>query len=137
MRERYWILDENNDPVPVEDVVQWAEKFMSQDRQVAKTQLQGAAVSTVFLGLDLNPGDGPPWLYETLVFEDADADFEIASLGPWRASTKEQALEAHRNVVAAVEQELEDYHEHMRKARERSQNTQERGRILKWRKKPK
>ncbi len=72
----HWILDEENEPVALEDdqVVDWA-RWMSANqerRRVALDVLMGkdgpTTVSTVFLGIDYGFGQGPPVLWETAVF---------------------------------------------------------------------
>ena len=55
-------------PVPCEDVLVWAQSFENSDRTVAKTTQNDILVSTVFLGIDHNFGDGPPLLFETMIF---------------------------------------------------------------------
>lgn len=52
-------------------------------------------VSTVYLGLDHSWGDGPPLIFETMVFTDGPLDEEC-----WRYSTREDALRGH---AAAIE----------------------------------
>jgi len=55
--------------VPVDDGVAWARYFESADRIVAQTTVtEDVIVSTVFLGLNHQFGDGPPLLFETMVF---------------------------------------------------------------------
>ena len=68
------------------------------ERHVQQTELGNSVVSTVFLGLDYSFGDnlGIPILYETMVFGGALAD-EMQ-----RYSTKEQALEGHREMCNRV-----------------------------------
>ncbi len=64
-------LDEAGDPVPCEDVLEWAAWFerSDEDRVVAKTELpSGTTVSTVFLGIDHAFGGGDPVLWETMLF---------------------------------------------------------------------
>jgi hypothetical protein len=65
-----YVLDEDNNPLPMEDIEAWAKWFETHDRHVADTQLpNGIRVSTVFLGLDHNLGlIGPPVLWETMIF---------------------------------------------------------------------
>jgi hypothetical protein len=71
-----YILDADGEPVLCDDLIAWVEWFertrldrsrvIAQDvdeRDPAKTVM----VSTVFLGLDHQFGDGPPVLWETLV----------------------------------------------------------------------
>lgn len=63
-------------------------------QRVGNTKAGDATVSTVFLGLDHRYGDGPPQLFETLVFG-----------GPFdgwmdRCATWEQAEAMHEKAVA-------------------------------------
>jgi hypothetical protein len=53
-------------------------------------------VSTVWLGLNHNYGDGPPLIFETMVFPTGSYSEEYCQ----RYSTKEQAKEGHDRVVA-------------------------------------
>jgi hypothetical protein len=59
----YWILDENNQPQRV-DVQTWGEWFGTiGNRSIGYTQITSELyVSTVFLGIDHQFGDGPPLL---------------------------------------------------------------------------
>jgi len=54
--------------VASDDLMAWARCFESADRVVAKTTINGVDVSTVFLGLDHQFGEGPPLVFETMVF---------------------------------------------------------------------
>ena len=65
-------------------------------RVVAKTTIGASEVSTVWLGLDHGFGDGPPLIFETLVFGGVLAD-EM-----YRYSTEEQALKGHAEMCARV-----------------------------------
>ena len=76
-RPMYYILDDHGDPVAVDDVITWGLWFeaASKDRRrVVSSDFDESDpaktihVSTVFLGLDHQFGDGPPILWETLVF---------------------------------------------------------------------
>lgn len=67
MRPMYYKL-EGHTPVPIEDVLEWASGFDRTTRRVAQTMIGEARVSTVFLGLDHSYGEGPPILFETMVF---------------------------------------------------------------------
>jgi hypothetical protein len=66
-----------------------------EDRRVARTDIsEGVDVSTVHLVLDHQYGDGPPLIFETMIFGgDHDQDC-------WRYSTEEQAQAGHDAVVA-------------------------------------
>ena len=57
----------DGEPVPCEDIIEWATWFETADRVVAKSTKDDIEVSTVFLGTDHQFGDGPPLLFETMV----------------------------------------------------------------------
>lgn len=64
--------------------------------RVAKTEIGGALVSTVFLGIDHQCDEGPPLLFETMVFGGPlDEEQE-------RCSTWAEAEEQHRRMVDRV-----------------------------------
>lgn len=59
-------------PVKV-DLMTWATWFEKAERHVAETGIRDRLstkpyISTVFLGLDHSFGDGPPLLFETMIF---------------------------------------------------------------------
>ena len=62
----YYIL-EGHEAVKT-DLMTWARMFEKADRVVRKTTIGDAEIITVFLGLDHQFGDGPPLLFETMVF---------------------------------------------------------------------
>lgn len=67
MSEHYIL--EGKKAVPA-DLMTWAKWFERGERIVAKTGDHGAKVqvSTVFLGLDHQWGNGPPLVFETMIF---------------------------------------------------------------------
>lgn len=81
------------------DLLEWGEWFESSGDQriVARTEIGGVRVSTVFLGLDHNfRREGPPILFETLVFGGPlDQEQE-------RYATYEEAEAGHRRMVRRV-----------------------------------
>ena len=79
----YWILEEKT-PVPTEDVLTWGRFFENtKNRTVSTTDLDDDVyISTVFLGMDYQPGDGPPLLFETLVFR-GPLDGEMDRYSTW------------------------------------------------------
>lgn len=93
MSEHY-ILD-GKIAVPVDDVLEWARRFDQKTKRVAKDEVApGVVVSTVFLGLNHQYGDGPPLIFETRIFGgDHDQDMD-------RCSTWEEAEEMHHRMVA-------------------------------------
>jgi len=85
------------------DLMTWARWFETSsraDRIVARTELAECTVSTVFIGLDHNLGDGPPHIFETLVLGGKLAD-EME-----RYSTWEQAEAGHEVMVGRVRETL-------------------------------
>ncbi len=64
-----YILD-GHTPVPEPDTLKWARWFEDNGatRHVADTQIAGIRISTVFLALDHSFSDGPPELFETMIF---------------------------------------------------------------------
>lgn len=68
----YYILD-GKTPVPA-DLMAWARWYETADRSVAKSAVGPYRVSTVFLGLNHQFGEGPPLLFETMVFGPEGAD---------------------------------------------------------------
>lgn len=61
----WYDLDENNNPVPAKSP---PGKIGTTEWRVAKTNILGAKISTVFLGLDHSFGDKQPILWETMIF---------------------------------------------------------------------
>lgn len=89
-----YILDDDNNPVPTDDVVEWGKFFKTNNRQLAEDFVRNSRISTVFLGLDHSHSDnGPPILYETMIF---GGKFDGEQ---WRYRTRAEALDGH---VAAV-----------------------------------
>jgi hypothetical protein len=98
-RPSRYILTSDGTPVPCESLIAWALWIENSDeeRQVARDELPGGSeVNTVFLALDYNWGDGPPVLFETMVFG-----------GPHdrlvkRYTTRAEALAGHARIVAEL-----------------------------------
>jgi hypothetical protein len=85
---------EGKTPVP-SDLMTWA-RSMNKPRHVGNDKINGVHVSTIFLGMNHQYGDGPPLLFETMVFGgEFDQEQE-------RYSTYEEAEAGHARWVAAV-----------------------------------
>lgn len=96
MRPRYYILD-GHYPKAVDDMMEWAMWFEGfENRRVAKTEIGEVTVSTVFLGLDHSFSNGPPVLFESMVFE-GPLDGETRRYSTWR-----DAEIGHEELVRAV-----------------------------------
>ena len=113
---QWYILDANHQPVPVDDVMEWARFFENdQARRVAKTHIHGLFVSTVFLGLDHGWFGGKPVLFETMIFCDEDnapPEIYFEQIQNWchdyqmRYSTWDEAVKGHEQVVTIIREGL-------------------------------
>lgn len=77
----------------------------SNRRTIARDEVGPFTVSTVFLVLDHRMlGEGPPLLYETMIFDPADSldDSPEFTGSPMRTATREAALAMHDQVVATA-----------------------------------
>lgn len=110
----HYILDEDGrTPIPCPDHEKWAKWYEThwfEGRQVAEDFVtmptdsiikailfsKVIRVSTVFLGLNHNWGEGPPLLWETLI----DAQNHDHTL--FRYTTYEAAAAGHHTIVAAI-----------------------------------
>lgn len=86
-----YILDEDGNPEPCDDLMRWARWFEGSDRVIGRHKYEGAEVSTVFLGM--KHGD---CLYETMVFGG-----ELDQLTE-RYQTKAEAAKGHLEVIEKV-----------------------------------
>lgn len=100
MRNLYYLLDENKNPYPIEDLSTWAQKLeLSGTREVKQEEIDEHYISTVFLGLDHNhSSEGAPILFETMVFS-PNPDYNQYQD---RYETWDQALEGHKRVCEFV-----------------------------------
>jgi hypothetical protein len=97
----YYILDDDGEPVSVDDGRVWAAWFETAQRVVQQDRFGTILVSTVFLGLDHRFGaPGPPVLWESMVFGGA-LDGEQR-----RYTTKADAIAGHAELCALVQLEL-------------------------------
>ena len=88
----------NGVPIQEPDLIKWGLWFEDHNdqRMVERTKIGDAEISTVFLGLNHAFGEGPPLLYETMVFGGA---LEGEML---RTATLEEAKAAHEHLSARV-----------------------------------
>ena len=103
MKELHYIL-QGKLAVPVRDVLEWGRWFETADRKVARTTVGPVDVSTVFLGLDHSFGDGPPLLFETMVFDSDGGVTDWAGLDICeRYPSWEEAEKGHKKVCQRVQ----------------------------------
>ena len=97
-----YILEGKN-PVRCPDVHAWGLWYQTADRHVGFDSVGLYDVSTVFLGLDHQFGDGPPMLFETMVFLTDPPDGERGKdFASDRYSTWEEAEKGHELTCAIV-----------------------------------
>jgi hypothetical protein len=91
----YYILHADHTVTSTTDVIEWARQFEgSHYRRVALTNAKyRAEVSTVFLGIDHSLSNGPPLLFETMVFGGPMHNNQV------RYSTYDEALRGHDLMV--------------------------------------
>jgi hypothetical protein len=94
----HYKLDRLGQPQLCDDLLEFARWFETFDRKLAHTEFpDGTYVSTVFLGLDHNWSDGPPILWETMIF--SNSDFAKQFDGEQRRySSREAALVGHNQL---------------------------------------
>jgi hypothetical protein len=99
---QYYILNDNREAVPCANLEAWARGFDEARRRVGETFVGPYRVSTVFLGINHRHfGDGPPILFETMVFEGDDGDVDMD-----RCSTWAEAEAMHADFVARYQAKL-------------------------------
>jgi len=96
MNDKHYILDENKRIKSV-DLMTWAKWFEKRERIVKQERIGPSKVSTVFLGIDHNFGDGPPILWETMVFGGSLDQEQNRCAGDW-----DQAEAMHLDMVERV-----------------------------------
>jgi hypothetical protein len=116
-RPYFAVLDEEHNVIVTSDIQEFGRFFeQSEKRVVAKTQISGLLVSTVFLGINHGflSGQRPFW-FETMVFADDDRAMppEVeALLSKWREgqqqrySTWREAEEGHARMVQIIQEGL-------------------------------
>jgi len=77
-------------------LMEWARAFEADDRHVGDDRIGEAHVSTVWLGLDHSFGEGPPLIFETMIFGGPHEEYCE------RYSTEEEARAGHERIVAAL-----------------------------------
>ena len=93
-----YILNASGEPEPCPSLRTWAEWFEQEaHRRVADDIAGRVRISTVFLGLDHAIGNGPPLLYETMIFGGPHDEYQE------RYTSKADALTGHAKAVALVQ----------------------------------
>jgi hypothetical protein len=104
---------EGKTPVRCDNMRVWCKWMDEADRRVARDEIDGILISTVFLGIDHNFDDGPPILFETMVFDDVHKwlDNEMRRYCTW-----DEAEQGHRELVEEIKARLatgDDFADHV------------------------
>jgi hypothetical protein len=99
MKRMQYILNESGNPAPCDDPLAWAEWFGRANRRVKETYVGDLCVSTIFLGLDHSWHEGPPVLWETMVFDAQRDEVDMDRC----AGSREQAEAMHELMVIKYE----------------------------------
>lgn len=95
----YILAEDGRTPIPVDDTDAWVRWYESSCEGL-KTEINGALVSTVFLGLDHGfPGADEPILWETMIFGHAELEGYQE-----RYSNYEDAMKGHELAVNLVKE---------------------------------
>lgn len=90
-----------HEPVIEPDLLKWAKWLETANRIVDCSLIESGSVSTVFLGLDHSRGEGPPLLFETMVFGDVMHGFSR------RYSNWTDAVKGHQHILQLVRGDME------------------------------
>ena len=96
MGDKY-VLDEQGEAVPCNDLMEWARWFENAEgRRVANDHVGDVRVSTVFLGLDHSFGGAVPILWETMIFGGEHDGYQE------RYSSRRDAVAGHARALALI-----------------------------------
>jgi hypothetical protein len=106
-----YILD-GKTPVVCEDPLQWSIWLGTADRRVALTRVANVEISTVCTGVDLNPLNNPPQVFETMLTLVGGGESRTAvqsatrQFKNWirRSCTWDEAQQVHDEHVALVKE---------------------------------
>lgn len=92
-------FDRQGRPITVAE----ADRLLTQPgyKRVARDEIDGILVSTVWLGLDHSFGHEGPLIFETMIFENGPLNETC-----WRYATEEQAVAGHQAAIRHVRQAI-------------------------------
>lgn len=93
---------EGKTPIKCENMIEWSKYMSEHDRAVKFSKFENASVSTVFLGLDHQFGDGEPLVFETMIFGGEHDLYQD------RYATWDEAVEGHKYACELVNANNED-----------------------------
>jgi hypothetical protein len=95
MASDFYILDDNGEPVPCADTLTWGMwRRQNPDKwKIARDEINSVIVSTVFLCMNHSYGDGPPVLWETMIFGGARDGYQD------RYTSRADAVAGHAKAI--------------------------------------
>lgn len=93
---KYYILDGNKEVQECSSEEAWKSRKSINHRIVGRTQIGDVRVSTVFLTFDHSFDDGPPVLFETMIFGGDHDEYQE------RYHTYKEACEGHLKAIDMV-----------------------------------
>lgn len=78
------------------ELMAWAREVEAEGKHVGNDTIDGQQVSTVWAGLNHRFGEGPPLIFETMIFGGPHDQYQE------RYSTEEAALAGHERIEAAL-----------------------------------
>lgn len=96
---KFYVLEGRDAKPHGDDAVAWAKAWRGPNH-VDDTMIGSVRVSTVFLGVDHQYGDGPPLIFETMIFGG------VHDQEQWRCSTWTEAEAQHEAACALVRSAL-------------------------------
>lgn len=89
-------------PLAIHDIMVWGEWMENSPERIIQQDDVGALfVSTVFLGLD-HGWDGPPILFETMIFSRTNGKMNMGGMYQNRYQTRDEALAGHQEALVAA-----------------------------------
>lgn len=100
MSNNYYLNDDHS--VTPCDINRWSEQYEEMSRNntkhVGNDKIDGKHISTVWLGTNYRYGEGPPEIFETMVFKDGT----LSDIYCERYATWDEAVDGHKRAIAWV-----------------------------------
>lgn len=91
-----YIMDENGQVHEEPDILKWGAWYSTAERHIGDDTIGNVRISTVFLGIDHQWMNGPPLLFESMVFGGEHDGYQE------RYHTRDEAIAGHQRLVEMV-----------------------------------
>lgn len=100
IKSRVQYYDRQGQPM---NLLDWGRRFEDMEYKIVKqTTIGEFFISTVWLGLNHSFGDGPPMIFETMIFQHGEETENELDGFQERYATEAEAAAGHEGAVAAV-----------------------------------